>query len=67
MVQIFLICLLLDVFHGKVVWIVGASSGIGEYLAYQMVANGAKVVLSARRKNELQKVKSQCLGIMFYR
>ena len=67
MVQIFLICLLLDVFHGQVVWIVGASSGIGEYLAYQMVANGAKVVLSARRKNELQKVKSQCLGIMFYR
>jgi dehydrogenase/reductase SDR family member 7 len=61
------LCSLLDVFHGQVVWIVGASSGIGECLAYQMAANGAKVVLSARRKNELQKVKSQCLGIVFYR
>ncbi|KAI9561252.1 hypothetical protein GHT06_012208 [Daphnia sinensis] len=48
---------------GQVYWIVGASSGIGEYLAYELVANGAKVVLSGRRENELQKVKAQCLII----
>lgn len=49
--------------RGKVYWIVGASSGVGEYLAYELVANGAKVVLSARRESELQKVKIQCLAI----
>lgn len=48
---------------GKVYWIVGASSGIGEYLAYEVVSNGGKVVLSGRRENELQKVKAQCLTI----
>jgi len=50
-------------FKGQVVWIVGASSGIGECLAYIFVANGAKVVLSSRREEKLHKVKSQCLTI----
>lgn len=49
--------------RGQVYWIVGASSGVGEYLAYELVANGAKVVLSARRESELEKVKTQCLAI----
>jgi len=48
---------------GKVVWIIGASTGIGEYLAYELVANGAKVVLSGRRQKELNEVKDQCLVI----
>ena len=50
--------------RGKVVWIVGASSGIGEYLAYECAASGAKVVLSARRTERLEKVKAQCLGTL---
>lgn len=44
----------------RVFWITGASSGIGEALTYQAVAAGAKVVLSARRESELERVKANC-------
>jgi short-subunit dehydrogenase len=40
----------------KVVWITGASSGIGEALAHAYAAKGAKVVLGARRRDELERV-----------
>ena len=46
----------------KVVWITGASSGIGEHLAYELVKYGCKLVLSARRKAELERVKNNCAG-----
>ncbi|XP_070577040.1 dehydrogenase/reductase SDR family member 7-like [Ptychodera flava] len=46
---------------GKVIWITGASSGIGEELAYQLSGIGSKLILSARRKSELERVKSTCL------
>ncbi|MBL0330709.1 MAG: SDR family oxidoreductase [Bacteroidetes bacterium] len=41
----------------KVVWITGASSGIGEALAKAFAAEGAKIILSARRTEELERVK----------
>lgn len=44
-------------FDNKVVWITGASSGIGEATAYQFAKEGAKLVLSARREDELLRVK----------
>jgi dehydrogenase/reductase SDR family protein 7B len=47
-------------FANKVVWITGASSGIGEALAYALSANGAKLVLSSRRETELERVKQAC-------
>ncbi|XP_065836252.1 dehydrogenase/reductase SDR family member 7-like [Oscarella lobularis] len=49
-------------FRGKVVWITGASSGIGEYLAYDLAARGAKLILSARRKTELERVREACIA-----
>lgn len=45
----------------KVVWITGASSGIGEHLAYELAKAGCKLILSARRESILQDVKSTCL------
>ena len=47
-------------FENKVVWITGASSGIGEALAYTFAARKAKLVLSARRAGELERVKEAC-------
>lgn len=47
-------------FKDQVVWITGASSGIGEALAYEMSANGAKLILSSRRVAELERVKANC-------
>jgi short-subunit dehydrogenase len=44
-------------FENKVVWITGASSGIGEATAYQFAKEGAKLILSARREDELLRVK----------
>ena len=47
-------------FSSKTVWITGASSGIGEALAYEFSKLGAKIILSARRKEELERVKANC-------
>ena len=46
-------------FKNQVVWITGASSGIGEALAKAFNAEGAKVILSARNVAELQRVQSE--------
>ncbi len=45
---------------GKIVWITGASSGIGEAVAYALARKKAKLILSARRTEELNRVKNRC-------
>ena len=47
-------------FENKVIWITGASSGIGEALAYSFARQNARLVLSARRVAELERVKEGC-------
>jgi dehydrogenase/reductase SDR family member 7B len=49
----------LSFFTNKTVWITGASSGIGEALTYEMAEQGAKLIISARREEELKRVKQQ--------
>ena len=47
-------------FAGDVVWITGASSGIGAYLAMELTRSGAQVVLSARRIDKLKFISEKC-------
>jgi dehydrogenase/reductase SDR family protein 7B len=44
----------------KVVWITGASSGIGEALVYRYNKAGAKLIISSRNRDELFRVKANC-------
>lgn len=44
----------------KVVWVTGASSGIGEALVYELARRGTKLILSSRRKDALERVKGHC-------
>lgn len=48
-------------FSNKVIWITGASSGIGEACAYKFAAKGAYLILTALEADILEKVKAQCL------
>ena len=58
----------IDRFSGKRVWVIGASSGIGEACAKALLLKGAKVALSSRRAERLNQIAStagvdQCLVI----
>ena len=53
--------------EGQVIWVTGASSGIGAAVAVDAARHGARLVLSARRKMELEKIKTSCLDAGRYR
>ena len=48
--------------ENKVVWITGASDGIGKALAIQMAKEGSKIILTARSVDKLNAVKDGLLG-----
>lgn len=48
-------------FRNKNIWIIGASSGIGEACAKHFSAQGANLILSARRIPRLEEISSSCL------
>jgi NADP-dependent 3-hydroxy acid dehydrogenase YdfG len=45
---------MLELLNGKVAWVTGAGTGIGQAGAVALAKNGAKVVLSGRRKETLK-------------
>ena len=47
-------------FENKVVWITGATSGIGEALCHELAGRGASLILSSRREDVLRKVQAAC-------
>lgn len=47
-------------FNGKVVWITGASSGIGAALAREWASRGAHIILSGRDEARLGEVAADC-------
>ncbi len=52
----------MEALEGKVVWITGASSGLGKALAAECALQGAQVILSARRLEELENVRVSILN-----
>ncbi len=49
-----------DYFEGKAVVITGASRGIGRGLAHALARRGARLVLAARREDQLGEVAAEC-------
>lgn len=49
-------------YKNKTIWITGASSGIGEAFAKAFHKEGARIILSSRRMEELERVKSDLGG-----
>lgn len=52
-------------FEGENIWIIGASSGIGEHLARELASRGATLILSARREDELNQLNHELGGAHF--
>ncbi len=51
-----------QLFKTKIVWITGATSGIGEALTYQFAQLGASLIISARNEDRLNEVNANLPG-----
>ena len=51
-----------DDLKGQVVWVTGASTGIGAAIAIEAAKHGAKLVISARSEDKLRAIKQRCIG-----
>lgn len=49
-----------EFYKDKIIWITGASSGIGEALVKKLASLGTQLIISSRRKEELERVKREC-------
>ncbi|PZR14530.1 MAG: hypothetical protein DI536_10790 [Archangium gephyra] len=49
--------------RGQWVWVTGASSGLGHELAKQLAAQGANLLLTARRADRLEALKAELKGV----
>ena len=58
LLQIYLLLMMKT--NPQIVWITGASSGIGEALVYAYSQQGAKLIISSRNKERLYEVKTAC-------
>lgn len=52
-----------SIFRGKVVWLTGASSGIGEALVYRFAQLGARLIISSNDIDGLERVRDACGGL----
>lgn len=50
--------------HGRRIWVVGASSGIGAELAGELVRRGAQVAISGRRTASLEAVAGDAMAVV---
>ena len=48
--------------RGRTAWVTGASAGIGESLAYELSRRGARLILSSRSAERLERVRQRCAG-----
>ena len=60
MLQVKMVILHLMDIKSKVFWITGASSGIGEGLAYELSKKNCRLILSGRNVAELERVRDNC-------
>lgn len=49
-------------YQGQYIWIIGASSGIGQALATELAKRGAHIILTARRQDELERLQATLSG-----
>jgi short-subunit dehydrogenase len=50
-------------FENKVIWVTGASSGIGEACVYEFAKQHAKLIITALEEEVLQQVKEKCIQL----